>query len=258
MNASHKPRTHAWVLTFAITLVVAMGAMAPQPSHAALATEVTQMLNQVQLYLAQANAVREYSEEAMRWKRTLEQYRDQLISLKSMVSDIGLPTGVQMRKIQPEDKYVAERCAGATGFSLDSVKRLFEVSADGDIIKMQREICANIQIARNRKYNETIDMIDLSLPTIKNALQLQRLRAASVTTSGDNNRVGADAEVSGNHIATGMAEWETRMKMYDAYIDSQQELQKVVARIGLKGNQTKFIGAAVKTALLQAALEVGN
>ena len=259
MTLNRKSKPHSWVLSLAITLAVATTTLTPQPAHAAFATEVTQMLNQVQLYLQQANAVKEYSEEAMRWKRTLEQYQDQLIKLQSMVTSIGLPTGIQMKKIEPENKYVSDRCSGAAGgFNLANLTKVFNLDGAGNIVKMQQEICANIQIAQNRKYNETIDMLQQSLPDIKASLEQQRHRAEHSTTSGDNDRVGSDAEISANYIVTGIEEWETRMKMYDAYIHSQQELQKVVAQIGFKGKKTGIIGTAVKTTLLQGALEVGN
>lgn len=259
MNTTRKSRPHSWALSLAIALVATTTSLAPQPAHAVFATEVTQMLNQIQLYLQQANSVTEYGEEAMRWKRTLEQYRDQLIKLQSMVTSIGLPTGIQMKKITPENKYVADRCSGAAGgFNLANLTKVFNLDDTGDIVKMQQEICANIQIAQNRKYNETIAMIEESLPEIKKSLKQQQERAASSTTSGDNGKVGTDAGVSSNNIGIGISEWETRMKMYDAYIQSQQELQKVVAQIGFKGKKTGIIGTAVKTTILQGALEVGD
>lgn len=259
MSKSRKYRPHSWTLSLAMTLVMAVTTLAPQPAHAVFATEVTQMLNQIQLYLQQTNAIGEYSEEAMRWKRTLEQYQDQLIKLQSMVTSMGLPTGIRMSRITPENKYVSDRCSGAAGgFNLVNLTKLFNLDGAGDIVKMQQEICANIQIAQNRKYNETIDMLEQSLPDIKASLEQQRQRAASSTTNGDNDRVGSDAGISTNYIVTGIEEWETRMKMYDAYIQSQQELQKVVAQIGFKGKKTGIIGTAVKTTLLQGALEVDN
>src|SRR5690606_12594722 len=129
MSKTQKSRSHSWVLSLAITMVAATTTLTPRPARAVFASEFTQVLNQIQLYLQQANSVTEYGEEAMRWRRTLQQFQQQLISLQHTVMSFGMPDSLSMEKV--EDNYgVAQRCG--SGFNLASIVQSFNPNPNGN------------------------------------------------------------------------------------------------------------------------------
>lgn len=211
-------------------------------------------LNQINTYTQSMQDYAEYGEQGMRWRNTLSHYQQQLINLQHAINSFGMPTSLNMTKI-PDDYGVAQRCGG--GFSLANIIQGFSLSSSGNLIEQRKKICASIQIAANKKYNETIEFTKKTLPELQTALSKNNKRRDSSKDEGVMQASQYDALNYANAFDTEYKGWQMRMQTYDAYIESMQEQQKQLTELGLKGEQSP-LGALVKTASLKAALEIGD
>jgi uncharacterized protein (DUF3820 family) len=197
----------------------------------------------------------EYGEQAMRWRQTLSHYQQQLIRMQSLMMSFGLPQGQQMTEV-PDDYMVRQRCASG-GFSLSSLTQVFNLNPAGNITEQQKTLCANIQMTRNAKYNETVRFMRQTVPELQTMLgQLKAQRDAS-NNQGNVEASNNNALQASNKLNVNFQTWSSRMQMYDAYISSMEENQKVLASLALKGENNP-IGTLVKTGVLAGALQVGN
>ena len=81
-------------------------------------------LNQINTYLAQAQALGEYGEQAMRWRNTLTHYQQQLIRIQGIISGFGLPKGADLTPVLLNYN-VAARCGG---FNISSLTKVFNLN----------------------------------------------------------------------------------------------------------------------------------
>lgn len=204
-----------------------------------------------------AKDVAEYGEQAARWQQQYSHYRQQLIKAQSLLTKLGLPQSVNLEKVE-DDYMIADRCRGAGGGVLSGLKNMLTLDPNGDLMKQQQQICVNIQIMENRKYNETVEFLKKSMPELEQTLASLKSARDSENTQGNLTKVSYDAEALNADMSKSFAEWEARMNSYDAYIQSMQQAQKTLAQIALKGKQSSPLGTLVKTTALQGALEVGN
>ena len=199
--------------------------------------------------------IAEYGEQAMRWQQTLSHYQQQLIRMQSLMMNFGLPRGQQMTEV-PDDYMVREKCASSS-FSLSSLTQVFNLNPAGNITEQQKAICANIQMTRNAKYNETVRFMRQTVPELETMLgQLKTQRDAS-NNQGNVEASNNNALQASNKLNVNFQTWSSRMQMYDAYISSMEENQKLLASLALKGENNP-IGTLVKTGVLAGALQVGN
>lgn len=253
MSKTRKSRSQSWVLTFAITMVAATTTLTPQPARAVFASEFTQVLNQIQLYLQQANSVTEYGEEAMRWKHTLAQYQQQLVRIQGIISAFGMPQGPELTPVALSHN-VAARCGG---FSISSLTKVFNLNGSGDIYEQQKQICANIQMMENMKYNATVEFLDKTAAEMKMELQSLDTRRGISNENGNIDANTNDAVRMNTNMEGKFKVWETQISSCDAYIQTMQETQKILAQSALKG-KSGLLGTFVKTAALKGALEVND
>ncbi|RYY22150.1 MAG: hypothetical protein EOP62_23640 [Sphingomonadales bacterium] len=247
-----------FALSMALALTVGGAAMAPAPAQAFVcancASEWTQIMNQMQLLAQKIQDAGEYTETAMRWKRQLEHFQQQLVKLKHAMMGFSMPKGMAMQKVL-DDYMVVERCGG--GFSLASVVQGFSLNPNGNIVEQRKTICASIQIAQNRKYNETIAFVTETLPQLEAALKQTNERRDSSEDQGVTQASQYDAANYSNAFDTRYRAWEVNIRTYDTYIEAMEYKQRALTHMGLKGEENP-LGAVVKTAALKAALEVGD
>lgn len=211
-------------------------------------------LNQINTYTQSMQDYAEYGEQAMRWRSTLTHYQQQLISLQHAINSFGMPKGLSMQRV-PDDYGVAQRCGG--GLSLANIVQKFIPSPRGNLIEQRKMICASIQVATNKKYNETIEFTQKTLPELQLALSKTNQRRDSSKEEGVMQASQYDALSYANTFDTEYKGWQMRMQTYDSYIESMQVQQKQLTMQGLKGENNP-LGTLVKTAALKTALEVGN
>lgn len=255
---NHKSRRALAALSLAIALAAGGAALVPAPAQAFVcancASEWTQIMNQMQLLSQKIQDAGEYTETAMRWKRQLDHYQQQLVKLKHTLMGFSMPNSLSMEPI--EDNYmVSERCGG--GFSLVSVVQGFSLNPNGNIVEQRKTICASIQIAQNRKYNETISFVKKTLPELEAALKNTHDRRDSSEDQGVAQAAQYDAISYSNTFDTRYRAWQITIQTYDGYIASMEDKQRSLTQLGLKGEDNP-LGTIVKTAALKTALEIGD
>lgn len=243
------------VVGFALSLSLAIGGASAQ-------MVVTDPMHTIQNILTQlqqmSTDVTEYTTQATRWQQQYAHYTQQLVKAKSMFTKLGLPEGVDLAPVA-EDYLVGDRCRGAGGgFSVSGLKQMLGLDPSGDLMKQQQQICANIQILENRKYNETVEFLKKTVPDLNQTLQSLKGMRDQSNDEGNLIKVSYDVEALTADMSKSFTEWESRMNSYDAYIKAMQQTQKALTQIALKGKQSSPLGTLVKTAALQAALEVAD
>ena len=215
---------------------------------------IQHILNQINTYTQSLQDYAEYGENAMRWRNTFTYYQQQLIKMQAMIMSFGMPKGVQLKEV-PEDYMVANRCGG--GFSLANLTKVFNFNASGNLVEQQQMICGNIQRTENLKYNLTVRFMQRTVPELQRVLKDAESRRNSNNEPSTADTANNDSGQISNKLDVEFKTWDTQIKMYDSFIASMQESQKMLAQTGLKGGHSP-LGTLVKTAALKTALEVGN
>lgn len=220
-----------------------------------IANTLQSTLNQVNTYSQRFQDMAEYGETLMRWQRTLEQYRQQLIQIQGVVTSFGLPQGQPITKV-PSNYMVAERCGGGS-FNLHNLTKVFQVNPTGNIIEQQKQICANIQQIENAKFNYTVDFFNDYIPELQSELKQLESRRNSSNDQGNVAAADNDSLRVGNSADANFQAWQANIQAYDSYIAAMQNNQKLLARAAMKGKES-LLGTLIKTTVLKGALEVGN
>jgi hypothetical protein len=138
---------------------------------------IQHLLNQINtykteatVYAAKAQDAAEYVEQNTRWIRTLEQYRQALIQVQAAVNSFGMPDSAPLEPVAPNYLVAAETCGKALDFSLESAFKVFVFNPQADVKEQQMQICVNIRMMQNRKYNDAIDFLTQTVPSINNSL----------------------------------------------------------------------------------------
>ena len=257
MTKLRKRKPSSWILSLAIVIVSTSAMLAPRTAQAVFcpqcATEWTQLMNQMNLMIQRAQAYTEYGEQAMRWRQTLAQFQQQLVRIQGIISGFGMPKGPDLVPVALNHN-VAARCGG---FSISSLTKVFNINGSGNIYEQQKQICANIQMMENMKYNATVEFLDKTASEMMTELKDLDARRGISNENGNvdantNDAVRMSASMQGKFKV-----WETQVSSCDAYIETMQETQKILAQSALKG-KSGVLGTFVKTTALKGALEVNN
>ena len=253
MAAKSTKKLHGLITSMALVLIAGGTALAPVPANAVFATEATQFMNQLNLAIQRAQAYAEYGEQAMRWRHTLTQLQQQLVRMQGIISGFGMPKGPELTPVILSYN-VADRCGG---FSISSLTKVFSLDGKGNIYEQQKQICANIQMMENMKYNATVEFLNKTAPEMEAELKGLDARRNSSNENGNvdastNDAVRMTASMDGKFKV-----WETQINTYDAYIESMQGTQKILAQGALKG-KSGMLGTFVKTAALKGALKIND
>jgi hypothetical protein len=268
MNENKNDRRYFSFRLAALSLVTVLMCNAPAPAYTMPVVEIgpsvlQQIMNQINTYKTEATAAEsqaqdaaEYAEAAARWERTLDQYRQQLISIQAVVNDFGMPRGQELSTVD-YDYLVRETCRGATGMDLTALLKGFKFSSTSDFKSQQTQICVNIRVMQNRKYNEAVAFMNETIPKMQSSLA--RISGQRRESNNQGNVQGVDSESLrlANDLAVQAQMWEARVKSYDAYIEIMEANQKVVAEQAMKGDtKSRVIGGIVRTSALKLALSI--
>ncbi|GAB3355658.1 hypothetical protein [Lysobacter tyrosinilyticus] len=245
------------VATASLVMALAAGSSAVQATGIPVvdvANVLQATLNQINTYSARFQDVAEYSEQLMRWKRTLEQYQQQLIQIQGVVMSFGLPQGQPITKVPP-NYMVAERCGG--GFNLSNLTQVFQINPTGNIIEQQKQVCANIQQMENAKFNYTVDFFNEYMPKLQSELKQSETRRNSSNNQGNVAAADNDALRINNTADANFQTWQANIQAYDSYIAGMENNQRLLAKAAMKGKES-LLGTMIKTTALKGALEVGN
>jgi hypothetical protein len=206
------------------------------------------ILNQINTYAQRFQDYDEYAEQAARWQQTLAQYQQQLVKIQGMLSGYDLPKSEKLEKVL-ENYLVKERCSqDGGGFSSE-----FKLNQNANYLTEQQQICVNIRIIENRKYNSTVDYLVETAPKVMELLKQAEAQRQSSNEQGNVQASTNDAVRINNELQAQGQIWMVQMQAYDAYIASMTENQKMIVKSALKGEQNP-LGTLAKTAALKAAL----
>lgn len=212
------------------------------------------MVQQLIQYVLDAQA---YSKEAQRWKQTEQQIKDMRAIFDSVNFQLSLPAGMSMDGVA-DDYMVKEVCGDSSSASL--LQRGFSalnLSSTSAVKEEQVKICVSIQMAQNRKYNESLEFLKSTMKQIQEAEQ-QNLesRDSDKNSSGSVQATQSDTARLSNHLLAMGQEWSTRIQAYDAYISAMQARQNVIAQAAITGNSSsRIVTDVAKTMVLKKALD---
>ncbi len=229
--------------------------MAAQPVHAQqLVSDPPALMQKIFQYFLDA---KEYSEEAKRWGQTENQIKEMQSIFSALEFEMALPDGMRMEAVA-DDYLVDKVCGKGSGASLlQQGFAALNIGKAADVQREQRNICVSIQMAQNRKYNDSLEFLGKTIQQAKEA-ERQNLESRNLdnNTSGSVQATQSDSARLGNQLQVLAQEWSTRMQAYDAYIAAMQTRQNVIARAAFKGDShLRVVTDAVKTIALKEALD---
>lgn len=213
----------------------------------------------------------EYVETAERYVRRVEEYQKQLERYNSMLSEltsltqwlnsIGLPSGQRLERVE-ESAGVASACNISAGIAdLFSFQNLTKALGIGEAsgLDEQKTICAMRVTMQNRKYNESVDFMNETMPSIQNAMkELISSIKGKGETPGAQDQHQTDAPAMDADTQKKIDEFRSRQQQYDALISALNDRQVILAQQLMRGNSKgiagEVIGVVVQSAALEAAL----
>lgn len=214
---------------------------------------VQSILNQLNTYMGRIQQATQYARDNGYWLRVLKEYNDALVKVGGIVNGFGLPPGARLERVG-EDYLVAETC-GVTGVDIAGLSTGFAVDAAGDWKHQQLQVCVNIRMMRNRKYNDSVGFLTDTLPSMLESLDdIEGLRNTG-GRRGDIDAANSDSLRTANDLAVRAQEWQARMQAYDAYIEAMESNQKAIAQVALKGRPLSLAADLARTTALKAALD---
>lgn len=244
-------------LTLAVSMVLAAPAPATVPVVEVGLNTINSTLTELNTVTQQVQAAVEYGENKMRWLNTLENWRQRLAQYKQIIASPLLPKGVQLKEVEP-DWNVYERCGINTRFSLGGVLEAIGLDFGGDLAAQQKNICMTIQLLENQRYNDTVKVVDKTMPDVRSMLmEIQKIRLRFTKEEGALQEVAANSTLSTTFMDAEFKAWDSKMKTYEQQIEALKRQQQLIAERALKGEKT-MLGSAVKTAALKAALSANR
>jgi len=247
-----KPRFAA----LAVGLALAFGAGAPNTAVAS-GVPVFDGAGWFETMMGRLQTMYEYVKDNTRWLAVLKDVSDAVIQAYGIFKSFGLPPGAILTPV-PDTYLVNESCGSPNDLSVDSLLGYFVFNSKGDWKAQQRQICVNIRMMQNRKYNDSVAFITQTIPQMDQLMEaINKLRKVS-NLSGNVAAVDSDSLRTANELAVQAQSWQARMKAYDAYIEVMEANQRVVAEAALKGEPggKKLASDLVKTVSLKAALSI--
>ncbi|RDZ28738.1 hypothetical protein [Lysobacter silvisoli] len=219
---------------------------------------IQSILNQINTYSQRFADTAEYAANVQRWLQQVQHFQQQLINMQSLLNNVGMPASNVWVKVDENSYMVAESCdRGGGGISMSGLLNMVGLTPGGDVLAKQKEICANIRRARNKKYNYTVDFVQTVAPQMQSMLNSVNTTRNSSNTQGNVANVDASSNQISNDLALKFQIWQGQMQTYDVYIATMEETQRTLAYKAMSGEQT-ILGGLVKTAALKTALSVGN
>lgn len=225
-------------------------------SNAYAGYPVTDFGSIIESFMNRLQSAVEFAKEATRWDEIKQQIDDARAILDAVNFAMDLPAGEPLKKVDP--KYlVAETCGqDAMGFNLKTALSLAGIEP-GDIKSQQKQICVNIRMMQNRKFNDSVEFLDKTVKQAEEAMYENFMRRFGSNKAGGVQSADSDTARLSNELNMMAQQWGTRMQSYDAYIAAMQANQNVLAKAALKGNpKNKALGDIVQTVALKGALSV--
>lgn len=241
----------------ALALVLAIASMTATQSVSAGAPviDITSIVGDIQKFFSDAMV---FAKEAKRWEEVKAQIDDARAIFDPLRFSMGLPAGVKLQPVEP-DYLVAEACGNkAGGLGLESVFPALKLGDRYAFEGQMRQICVNIQMMENQRFNETVVFLDRTMEQAEDAMrQVYDARTSSGNTTGSVQSTQSDTARLTNQLNVLSQQWMTRMQGYDAYIAAMHSRQRVLSRAALRGDPgATAVSDVVQTLALKRALEI--
>lgn len=216
--------------------------------------DITSIMGEIRSWIDDTT---EYAKEAVRWDQMKQQIDELRAIFDAFNYMVNLPDGQPMVKV--DKRYlVKETCGQNTeAFSLKTLLSIAGIGDEEDIKSQQTQICVNIRMVQNQKYNDSVDFLEKTIAEAQDAMFKNFLSRKTSNKQGGVQAADSDTLRLGNELNMMAQQWATRMQSYDAYIATMELNQNVLAKSALKGNpKNKMLGDLVQTAALKGALSV--
>lgn len=209
-------------------------------------------MTEVNTLASQAEALAEYGTQAQRFIETTQNWAQKLAKFNQIIASPLMPTGVTLKPV-PAEWNVAERCGAGSIMSLSGILTALDMNPGGDIAAQQRNICAAIQMLENQKYNETVEVVQKTMPDMRKVLDRIKDIRDLFNTEGAMSETATNAAVSDIYMQADFATWEKKVGAYDRQIQALTRMQQMLTQRALKGTPSP-VGTIIKAAALKAAL----
>lgn len=209
-------------------------------------------MTEVNTLASQAEAFAEYGTQAQRFIETTQNWAQKLARFNQIIASPLMPTGVTLKPV-PAEWNVAERCGAGSIMSLSGILTALDMNPGGDIAAQQRNICAAIQMLENQKYNETVEVVQKTMPDMRKVLDRIKDIRDLFNTEGAMSETATNAAVSDIYTQADFATWEKKVGAYDRQIQALTRMQQMLTQRALKGTPSP-VGTIIKAAALKAAL----
>ena len=208
----------------------------------------------------------EFGQQAARWgeqgrqwtkeyQQFMQQYNSFLSSINTMQTNFSLAPGSQMQEVDENTYMVEERCGPQYGTGSSAIfGRLTGIDMRGDIHQQRWQLCASLQVARNKQYNEVVRYLNETAPRMQAELnQAGQQFVGSGKTQGDMSAYAAKMEKVKGDMAQSNEEFQARMQGYDAFAKGVETAQGSLTRGSLRGS-AGLIKQVTNTAVMYEAL----
>lgn len=212
--------------------------------------------------------IAEFGKEAARWgeqgrqwykeyQQFMQQYTSFLSTIDSMQSAFGLPQkGFEMEVVDENKFDVEERCGPEYGSGVTGVLgQLTQINMQRDIYQQRWLLCARLQVALNKRYNDAVRYLQETMPKMQQELDKAGQQfLGSGKTAGDMNAYAAKLNKVNGDIARSTEDFEARMQAYDAYAKATERSQGTLTRASMRGGNAGLIRKITSTAVMYKQL----
>lgn len=237
-------RSGRWV---ALLLVAAMF-----PGAAGAQWAVIDIKAIIESYMARMEDLKENALEAKRWMETYNHYKQQLISggiLSQMAMEMN--SGFEERELSYG---MSEDCPGSGSGLVDLWRSLSPLNMQGDIAAQQLEVCQQIVLAQNMRFNEMVKMLNTIRQRDAELQQIARERGQVGSSPGRLAANDNQLEAFRARAQMDIDYWKTAVATYDGFIEARRDDQRRLAKRALQGGRS-LGGTLVQGAVLKDALE---
>jgi hypothetical protein len=208
------------------------------------------ILNQLNTYQQRYQDYAEYAQQARRWVQTYQHMRQQLFTLQAFV---GQMHGKGVLLEERDETYGIEDCDPQGGSLASIALSWLKADLDGEIGPQQVNVCRQIVVTRNKKFNETIKILK-HLQKVEAEWRLIEARRLLSNTQGNIEGSNNDVNRFVGRLQQDLQFWQASMAAYDAYLDLLNQEQQRLAQAAMRGKKA-VLGTVAQGATLRMALQ---
>ena len=215
----------------------------------------------IKTVLGWINTHKQDLKQIQQWRDQLKHYEQQLVSASKLLDrSMTMTMDFEERSLDygMEDQCRSPGSGGGSVLSLSSLWARVAPDMNGDIKAQQHEICQQIVLAGNARFNEQVRMIN-NIQERDRELKAIAERGQSIGSSqGRLESVKAELSQFGARATRDMQYSESVLVAYDGLLVSLAQDQQRLAQRALRGPGQDGIGAVVQGASLKAALKLAR